>query len=105
MDENDVKKNRFFAAVGYLWILCLIPLYLRKQSPFVQHHGKQGFVLFVVSLAFWVLGWLPVLGWVFWLLVPLSIGVASLVGFVQAVRGKAWELPVLASFAKKLQFS
>ena len=105
MDESDAKKNSIFAAHGSLWILCLIPLYLRKQSLFAQQHGKQGFVLFVLSLAFWLLGWLPVIGWIFWLLVPIVIGVASIVGFVQAIRGKEWNLPLLGSLAKKLQFS
>ncbi|MBP9748827.1 hypothetical protein KBD18_01350 [Patescibacteria group bacterium] len=105
MDESDAHKNRIFAALSYLWILCLIPLYLRKQSPFAQQHGKQGFVLFVLSLAFWVLGWLLLVGWIFWLLVPIVIGLASIVGLVQAIRGKEWNLPLLGSFAKKLQFS
>lgn len=105
MDENDARINRFFAALGYLWVLCLIPLYLRTRSSFAVEHGKQGFVLFVLSLVFWVLGWLPVIGWVFWLCVPFVIGVACLIGFVQAIRGKEWQIPLLGVFAKKLQFS
>lgn len=104
MDESDAKKNRIFAALGYMWILCLIPLYLRKQSPFAQQHGKQGFVLFVASLASWVLGWLPVIGWLFWLIGPLVLAVASLLGIVSAARGRPWSLPLFARYAQQLQF-
>src|SRR3990167_5276307 len=36
------KDARILAAIGYLWILCLLPLLGKRQSEFAQFHGKQG---------------------------------------------------------------
>ena len=102
--DDDIQHNRFWAALGYLWILCIFPLYFKKTSPFAEYHAKQGFVLFVLSLFLWILGWLPFVGWIFWVIGPLSYGAASLVGIAHALFGKRWQLPLLGSFAQKLAF-
>ena len=102
--DSDTQDNRVIAATAYLWILCLLPLYVRKKSAFAQHHGKQGFVLFIGSLAFWILGWLPIVGWLFWGIGIPVIGCVSLVGLTHALLGKQWQLPFLGEMAKTLEF-
>ena len=56
------KDARILAAIGYLWILCLLPLLGKRESEFAQFHGKQGLVLTIVSFVIiWMIldNWIP----------------------------------------------
>jgi uncharacterized membrane protein len=102
VDKGDPK---ILAAIGYLWILFLVPLLFKKDDPFCQHHGKQGLVLFIFSLIVSLLGGLPVIGWL--LIAPLGwiITVALMIlGILKALQGELWEMPYLGKFAKKINF-
>ena len=48
--DQDVENNKVIAAIGYIWILCLVPLFLRRRSAFAQFHAKQGLVLFILEI-------------------------------------------------------
>lgn len=99
VDQNrDVEENKVIAAIGYVWILCLVPLFLRRGSKFAQFHAKQALVLFIVEVVGWLVYWIPFFGWIF---VCLLILVAA-VGFFQAFSGKWWKAPVIYSLAEKI---
>ncbi|MFA6272178.1 MAG: DUF4870 domain-containing protein [Patescibacteria group bacterium] len=98
VDSKDIEENKLIAALGYVWILCLIPLLMKKESKFAQFHGKQGLVLFIVEIVGWLVYWIPFVGWLFAVLVL----VMAIIGFVKALSGEYWELPIVGSFAKKL---
>ena len=42
VDPREVEANKVLAAISYLGLLCLVPLFLKKSSPYVQFHAKQG---------------------------------------------------------------
>lgn len=91
---NDVEENKLWAVLGYLGILCLIPLLGKKDSPFAQYHAKQGLVL----LLGWVVFWVPVIGWIIW----LGVALLSILGIINALSGKTTPLPLVGSYAEKL---
>ncbi|HTM69027.1 MAG TPA: hypothetical protein VL426_07080 [Candidatus Binatia bacterium] len=94
--DKDRDNERFLAAIAYIGIFFVIPLFLaRKKSPFLQFHVRQGIVLFVIEALFSAV---PFIGW-FALAVP---AIASLYGMLQALAGRQWELPVLGRYAKKI---
>ena len=106
-DPNDIKSNKGVSVLAYLGLLFLVPLLAAKDSKFARFHTNQGIVLFIVSIAFSLVEKI-VLNIFFWLLVPLYkiaeicfdlIGVAFIVlliiGIVNAVNGKAKELPII----------
>lgn len=94
--EKDRDNERFLAALSYIGIFFIIPLFLaRKKTPFLQFHVRQGIVLFVIEALFSAV---PFIGW-FALAVP---AVASLYGMLQALAGRQWELPVVGKYAKKI---
>jgi uncharacterized membrane protein len=102
VDKGDPK---ILAAIGYLWILFLIPLLFKKDDPFCSHHGKQGLVLFIFSLIISVLGGLPVIGWL--IIAPVGwiiVVILMILGILNALRGEMWEMPYLGKYAKKLNF-
>jgi uncharacterized membrane protein len=94
---SDVEKNKGLAALSYLWILSLVMLLVKKDSPFVQFHAKQAFILFIASV---ILGFIPVIGW----LLNIVIMVLAIVGIVTALQGKWWKIPGISSLAEKIHF-
>lgn len=96
-------EDRLLSAIGYLGILCLIPLLLKKDSAFAQFHGKQGLVLLLAWIVLWLGNIVPVLGQLVWLVGSVVLLVAIIVGAVNAFQGKEWEVPVLGKYAKMLK--
>jgi len=106
MSEQKEKKTpdeNIISAIGYIWLLFLIPLFLKKDSQYCQFHAKQGMVLFIFSLLVMILGGVPVVGWL--IIMPLgwlAIIILTLLGFVNALQGKQWKMPILGKWAKKI---
>lgn len=101
--QKDMQEDRLFAAIGYLGILCLVPLLLKKESKFAQHHGKQGLIILLVWLALWVGNIIPILGQIVWTLGTIVLLILIILGMVNALQGKMWEIPVLGKYAKQIK--
>lgn len=98
-DPNDLiglDDSRLYAALSYLFVLVLVPLFLKRDDPFVVFHAKQGLVIAIgYILATIAVMWVPVLGNILGLL--LMVG--SVVGVIKASQGKRWRAPVIANIA------
>ena len=94
---------RIISAIGYVWILCLLPLLGKRDSEFAQWHGKQGLVLTIVSFALWMVAWVPIIGWLVGFFGMITIIVLTVLGILNALQGKYWELPYLGTYARKLK--
>ena len=101
-DPKDVEDNKVLAAISYLGALCLIPLFLKKTSPYVQFHAKQGLVLFIAEIIVSFVNIVPFLGQLVWLVVAFVFLWLSVVGIIKAWNGVCWEIPFLADYAKKI---
>lgn len=100
--DPEVQEGKFFAAVGYLFVLCFVPLLLKKGNRFAQFHGKQGLVLFILELAASILKAIPALGDVVFTLAFVVLSILSLVGIVKVLMGEYWEMPVIQEVASKI---
>lgn len=94
---EDIKNNKVWAAIAYVWIISLVVLLAKKDSAFAQAHARQGFVLFVVSL---VASFVPILGW----LINLFVWGIAIVALIRAARGEFWEIPGVAALAERINF-
>ena len=92
--NKDVEENKLWAFVGYLGILCLIPLLAKKDSPFAQFHAKQGLILTIA----WFFAWVPFFGWI----LALVTFVFWVMGIVSVFSGKMKPLPIVGDLAKKI---
>lgn len=101
--KKDIEENKLLAAVGYLGILCLIPLLLKKDSPYAQFHGKQGFVITVAWVLLWIGNIIPVLGQIAWFVGSIGLLVLVVMGMMRAMAGEMWELPYLGKFASQIK--
>ncbi len=100
--QKEIKKNvsskNFIAALSYIWILCLVPLILKRNDKLAQFHGKQGLLLAVLWFFGGLFFWIPVIGW----LLALALAAASIFGFFKALQGEMWEMPIIGKYAKKI---
>lgn len=105
--SDDIEKNKGMAVISYISILCLIPLFVSKDSKFAQFHAKQGFNLFILE-AIWCVANIiittimyainSVLGYMFSTILSLvwiAPVVLSIIGIINAANGKAKELPIV----------
>lgn len=102
-NSKDIDENKLLAAIGYLGILCLVPLLIKKDSAFCQFHGKQGLVLLVVWLVLSMFNVLPILGQLIWVFGSIVLLVLVILGMVHALNGEEWEMPVLGKYAKQIK--
>ena len=97
-DKQDIEEHKLLAALSYIWVLCFIPLLLKRKSKFSQFHAKQGLVLFIVEVIGTVVFPIPIIGWALFILVVLL----AILGAKAALDGEYWEMPFFGRFVKKL---
>ena len=117
VEEHPSDGSRWLAAVSYLFAACLFVIYEIKQRPkddFVRFHVRQGFALFFVEIVLIVLtvvlsnslGEIPVLGAIVMILFRLAGGLLavglSVWGFIEALGGQRWQLPILGEYANRV---
>lgn len=101
--KKDIEENKLVAAVGYLGILCLVPLLLKKDSGYAQHHGKQGLVITVAWVLLWIGNIIPVLGQIVWFIGSIALLILVVMGIMNAMQGNMWEMPYLGKYASQIK--
>jgi uncharacterized membrane protein len=119
-DRNDPEvvvladHERWYAAIGYLFVLCFLSLSKGKESDFVRFHSRQAFLLFIaecVGLLVLVLldqtiGRIPLLGFLIMVLLQTAVYLSALffsvTGFVKALFGERWVMPVLGIHGERV---
>ncbi len=100
--DPEIQDARFFAAVGYISVLCFVPLLLKKNNRFAQFHGKQGLVLFILEVAASIIKAVPALGDLVFTAAFVVFGILSLIGIVKVLMGENWEMPVVSDIAERI---
>lgn len=94
----DISDEKLMAALSYIGVLVLIPLFTRKSDPYVHFHAKQGLVIFIGEVVAIIAGqWITVVGNLLFVLLL----VASVIGLVQALQGRRFKIPGIAAIADK----
>lgn len=93
-NPRDVEENKDLAALSYGWILAIVVYYLKRDSPFVRFHAKQGIVLFILSIPIWLI---PMVGQY----IELLILALCVIGFLNAAQGQWKELPIIGPLARR----
>lgn len=97
-----IRAGKFYAVIGYFWILCFVPLLLRKDNSFAVHHGKNGLMLFLAWLACLVISVFPILGHIISFVGIIFIMILSIQGIIRALKGEYWRMPFLGGLAEEL---
>ena len=97
-----IQDGKFFALIGYISVLCLVPLILKKDNKFAVFHGKQGLVLFILEVAAAILKSIPAIGEVVFSLAFVVLGILSLIGIIKVLMNEYWEMPYVSQVAQKI---
>ncbi len=97
--DDDIEKGKGLAWLSYLWLLWLVPLLAMKDNAFCKFHVKQGIILTILSIAIWIIGWIPFIGWIVTFVVYVYIVVMIIMGIINAASGKYWKMPILGNLA------
>jgi uncharacterized membrane protein len=105
------QTNKLLAALSYpIWIIALIVILTdMKKDPFMKHHGWTalfwGLAWFVIYLALMILGNIPFLGWILFIVTGPLLWIVwlalSIYYALQAYNGKHVTIPVVSDFANK----
>ncbi len=113
-DPKDIEQNKVMALLSYLGILVLVPLFAAKESKFARFHAGQGLNLLIALVAWEIVhrvlmavfraillpdAWriYSLLGTIL-SLVYIVFTILAIIGIVNALNGKAKELPVVGKY-------
>jgi len=99
-EDPQIIEGKAFAILSYLSILCIIPLVLKKENPFVLSHGKQGLIIFVAEVAVFIVH--IILGQWFLKLGMFVLGIYSFIGIIRVLEGRFVRLYAVAAIAEKV---
>ena len=108
-DPQDIEKNKFTAILSYLGILVIVPILAAKESKFARFHANQGLILCIAAILYWIAysilsSIILSISWhLYWLVSIISIVgiiflVWSVLGIINAAKGRAKELPFIGHF-------
>jgi uncharacterized membrane protein len=101
-DNDDIREGKIYAILGYIGILCIIPLLLKKENKFAFYHGRQGLVLFIIEVAAFVVSMTPILGGILLKIIFFICGLFSLWGLIQSLLGNYGRLFLVSDIAEKI---
>ncbi len=107
-NKKDIEENKGIAAFAYFGLSFVMPLWGAYDSDFARFHANQGMVL-ALNEFIWIILILvshllttvnpvfSVVRTILWLSLVVFIIFFSIYGTVNALKGKAKELPVIGS--------
>lgn len=115
-DKADIEQNKVMAILSYFGILVFIPIFAAKDSKFARYHANQGLALFIALFGWWIVDYILTMllrsllwrGLGLWEiyslcgtvlnLVYIVFTVLAVIGIINALNGKAKELPVIGKY-------
>lgn len=98
--KEEIEEGKIPALLGYIFFLCVVPLFGFKDNRFAQKHGKQGLALFIVEVIA-LLFLVPTVSKIFWWIIILAAIVVAVIGMVHSLQGKWWRIPLIGDLLDK----
>lgn len=98
--KNDYTGDATLAIVAYLTIIGLLIAFIMnkdKNDPFAAYHIKQSLGLTLCGIAVFVVGMVPILGWIISFFGSLFLLYLWIMGLVNAINGKIKAVPFLGN--------
>ena len=98
---NEIPRgDLILSALGYIGFLCVLPLVIRRESEYCQHHAHQGLILAIGVYFLDSLHILPASLVLVYLVVKYIIILFSV---YSALKGKKHKLPFIYGLSEKFQ--
>lgn len=102
--ENTTTNDISMAIIAYLTIIGLVVAFVmnkEKNDPFAAYHIKQSLGLCVCGIAVFIVGMIPILGWIASFFGSLFLLYLWIMGIINAINGKVKSVPVLGDEFEK----
>ncbi len=104
------SDRTLFLILSYVWLLSLIPLFVKKDDREIQWHAKNGLVMaivytaiqIIISIAAHMSSAFACLTMLIPCLLFIAYAVVQVVCIVKAVNGQRMRIPMLTDFAEKM---
>lgn len=108
-DPEDIEANKMMGMIAYLSWLVLIPIFAARNSKFARYHANQGIVLAIIETGYILLS--AVVNSIVYeislkygtlvstilTLCGMILVILAVIGIVNALKGKAKEIPAFGS--------
>ncbi len=98
-EPKDDKAIGILSYLGILWIVAYI-MYGNKKTEYNLFHVKEGLAVLIAWIAFMILSFVPVIGFVFDIL-RIAVWVFSIIGIINAANGNMKPLPLVHDLITK----
>lgn len=105
--KEEIKKGAAFAAMSYIFFVCIFVLVKKKDNKFAKFHAKQALVLFIALVIGCFLGaafpgFLILLGALLVRLVFMVYLICSAIGIFVSLMGIEFKFPLISDIAKRM---
>ena len=90
-----MESNKLMAAISYIWILFLVPLFAAKDDAFARFHANQGLLLFLVSIVLGIIAIIPFVGAIISAIGGVVTFIFMILGIINALKGEMKPLPFI----------
>lgn len=98
---NETKSTfdpKTIAIIAYLTIIGLVVAFVlnnEKKDEFATFHIKQSLGLILISLGLFIIGMIPILGWILSFLGSIFLLYLWIMGLINAINHKTKSVPIL----------
>jgi uncharacterized membrane protein len=98
LSDNAAGALAYVTVIPAIIFLLVEPF---NKNPYIKFHAWQSIFLNIALFAVSVIGIIPILGWLIFLIgVPVLL-IAGLICLINALQGKRFKLPFLGNLAEK----
>lgn len=101
--KDDDRKTWAFLGVFLTLIGFIIVLLTRKEDEYAMYYAKHGLVIFIAWLVFSLIGRIPMVGWVIYVVGGVGLLILWVMAFIAALSGEKKRFFVLTDLAEKIK--
>lgn len=99
-DQSDVEQNRSMVLLAailqiFIGVLFFLPLVCCKDSAYGKFYANQGLLIFLISIATYVILIIPILGWIISPILGIANLVFAIMNAVNANQGLRKGIPIV----------
>ncbi len=93
------QNSKVIAILMYIFpILFFIPLLQNPKEQFSMFHANQVLILFIMSIASYIIAILPIIGWIATFVIGIFSLLCKILGIIAVVNGQFKPLPIIGKF-------
>jgi uncharacterized membrane protein len=98
LSDNAAGALAYVTIIPAIIFLVVAPY---NTNPFIKFHAWQNIFLAIFLFAIGIIGIIPFLGWIIFIVGWLTAFVFWIIAIIKASKGEKYKIPVIGNFAEK----